>query len=83
MFIGSVTLNSSEVLKLNLNSEIHLRLLLNSMNSRQKLELISSVDCSYSGIFLIKYFSVYCNPVLQNTTSAGKDLMLVMVFSSQ
>ena len=26
---------------------------LNLMNSRQKLELISSVDCSYSGIFLI------------------------------
>ena len=26
---------------------------LNSMNSRQTLELISSVDCSYSGIFLI------------------------------
>ena len=26
---------------------------LNSMNSRQKLEIISSVDCMYSGIFLI------------------------------
>ena len=28
-----------------------------------------------------QYFSVYCNPVFENTTSAGKDLMLVMVFS--
>ena len=26
---------------------------LNSMNSRKKIEIISSVDCMYSGIFLI------------------------------
>ena len=26
---------------------------LNAMNSRQTLEIVSSVDCTYSGIFLI------------------------------
>ena len=26
---------------------------LNAMNSRQTLEIVSSIDCTYSGIFLI------------------------------
>ena len=56
---------------------------MNPMNSRQKLEFISSVNYSYRGIFLnsISVFTVI--QFSRDTTSAGKDLMLVMVFSTQ
>ena len=54
LFIGSEIVNCSEVLKLKFIYDYYL----NSMNSRQKLEIISSIDCSYSEIFLIS-ISVY------------------------
>ena len=56
---------------------------LNPMKSRQKLEFISSVDCSYSEIFLISISVFTVIELSRNTTSAEKDLMLVMVFSAQ
>ena len=56
---------------------------LNSMNSRQKLEFISSVDYMYSGIFLISILVLIVVQFSKNTTSTGNDLMLVMVFSAQ
>ena len=52
-FIGSDTVICSEVLKLKFNLKIIYDYCLNSMNSKQTLELISSFDFSYSGIFLI------------------------------
>ena len=55
---------------------------LNSMNSKQNLELISS-GLQLQWNFPDQYFSVYCNLFFENTTSDGKDLMLVMVFSAQ
>ena len=58
MFTGSKTINCSEVLKFNLNPEIHLRLLFEFNELQKKLELISSFDCSLSRIFLTS-ISVY------------------------
>ena len=55
---------------------------LNIMKYRQKLEFISSVDCSYSGIILINISVFNIIQFSRKTTSAGKDLMLVMVFSA-
>ena len=67
----------SEVLKLKFIYDY----CLNAMNSKQTLEIVSSVDYTYNGIFLIS-ISMYicCNLVFENSTSTGKDLMLVMVF---
>ena len=59
---------------------------LNAMNSKQMLEIVSSVDYTYSGSkcnFPDQYFNVCCNPVFENSTSTGKFLMLVMVFSAK
>ena len=56
---------------------------LNSMNSRKKLEFISSADYMYSGIFLISFKILNVIQFSRNTTSFGNDLMLVMVFSAQ
>ena len=58
LFTGSETVNCSKVLKLNLILKFIYDYCLNSMNSRQKLELISLVNCSYNGIFMIN-ISVY------------------------
>ena len=68
----------SEVLKLKLKLKFIYDYCLNAMNSKQMLEIVSSVDCTYSGIF-----NVCCNPIFKNSTSIGKDLMLVMVFSAK
>ena len=43
----------SEVLKLKFNVKFIYDYCLNAMNSRQTLEIVSSVDYTYSGIFLI------------------------------
>ena len=43
----------SEVLKLKLMLKFIYDYCLNAMNSKQMLEIVSSVDCTYSGIFLI------------------------------
>ena len=56
---------------------------LNSMKSRENMEFISAVDCSCSGIFLIGISVFNVIQFSRNTTSTGKDLMLVMVFSTQ
>ena len=53
------------------------------MNFRQKLEFISSVNCSYKGIFLISVSVFTVMQFSRDTTSVGKDLVLVMVFSAQ
>ena len=42
-----------EVLKLKLKLKFIYDYCLNAMNSKQTLEIVSLVDCTYSGIFLI------------------------------
>ena len=83
MFTRSETVNCSEILKLNLNPEIHLRLLFkfNELQTKAGSHFFNSLQLQWNSPY--QYFSVYCNPVFENTTSAGKDQMLVMVFSAQ
>ena len=74
-------MNCSEVLKLNLVLKFIYDYYLNSMNSRQKLEIISSFDCSYNEIFLISILVFTVIQFSRTQLLLGKDLMLVMVFS--
>ena len=56
---------------------------MNLMNSRQKMEFISSFDCLYNGNFLISIPVFTVIQFSRKTTSTGKDLMLVMIISAQ
>ena len=56
---------------------------LNLMNSSHKLEFKFSFDCMHSGNFLISVPVFTLIQFSRKTTSVGKDLMLVMVFSAQ
>ena len=56
---------------------------LNLMNSRHKMEFNFSFGCVHSGNFLISVLVFTLIQVSRKTTSTGKDLMLVMVFSAQ
>ena len=53
----------------------------NELQTKVETHFFKSLHVQWN--FLDQYFNVYCNPVFENTTSAGKDLMLVMVFSAQ
>ena len=50
---GSETVICSEVLKLKFNLEIHLGLLFECNELKTNTGIVSSVDCTYNGIFLI------------------------------